>query len=212
MTRTSTNNTTRLYNNNFLEILSRCPFWLPLVVFIPVVFYFSFIGFTSLSEGLILEGILIAVGGVISWSLTEYLVHRFVFHYQPKSAFWKRFVYVVHGVHHDYPNDLNRLVFPVTVSIPLGFVVYYLFGLIPWTVEAYHWIFYSFYAVGYLCYDMIHFATHAVSNNNKLFTSIKRHHLNHHYQKSNTKYGVSSGLWDIVFNSLGSKKKGVQDK
>ncbi|WP_420317658.1 sterol desaturase family protein [Ekhidna sp.] len=207
---TTKNQTTRLYENNVLEALSRSPWWLPLVIFIPVVSYFSFEGFKSLSEEYLIEGGLVAVAGFMSWTLTEYLTHRFLFHYQADSEFWKRFIYVVHGVHHDHPNDLTRLVFPVTVSIPLGVIVYFLFGLIPWGVDAFHPIFYSFYVLGYLCYDMIHFATHAISAESKLFGAIKRYHMSHHYQKSNSKYGVSSGLWDFIFNSTGKKQDSKQ--
>ncbi len=43
--------------------------------------------------------------GVLIWTLVEYIIHRYVFHYEPKTALGKLLHYIIHGVHHDYPND-----------------------------------------------------------------------------------------------------------
>ncbi|NQZ74997.1 MAG: sterol desaturase family protein [Ekhidna sp.] len=207
MTSRSKNSTSRLYQNDLMETLSRSPFWLPLVVFVPVICFLTYNGFSSLGSGNILKGILLAIVGFFFWTLIEYVIHRFLFHYEAKSKFWKRFIYVVHGIHHDHPDDLTRLVFPVSVSIPMFVIIYFLTDLIPWSQNAYHAIFFAFFMLSYLCYDMIHYATHATSFENKLFMTIKKHHMSHHFQKSDSKYGVSSSLWDFIFRSAGDNRE-----
>ena len=68
--------------------------------------------------------------GILLWTLTEYLIHRYIFHYEPKTRVGKRLHYMIHGVHHDYPNDARRLVMPPSVSVPLAFLFYGMFLLI----------------------------------------------------------------------------------
>jgi len=52
--------------------------------------------------------------GVFSWTLLEYLLHRFVFHFeaQPDSELQRDASFLIHGIHHDYPWDRDRLVMP----------------------------------------------------------------------------------------------------
>src|SRR5690606_20289908 len=67
------------------------------------------------------------VGGMAFWSFTEYMLHRFVFHYHPKSKIGQRIHFIAHGVHHDYPNDSLRLVLPPSISVPLAFLFFGIF-------------------------------------------------------------------------------------
>lgn len=205
MSKKSNKHSARIYENDVLEALSRCPFWVPLVVYLPVIAYYLVTSFLSLVGQELTIGIIWGFAGFATWTLTEYLVHRFVFHYKPKSKAGERFIFMVHGVHHDHPNDLNRLVIPVSVTIPLSFLLYFLFKELPLGNEAYNAIFYAFFGLGYLCYDMIHFATHVVSGNGRLLGTLKKNHMSHHYVEADAKYGVSSGLWDLIFGSRGAK-------
>ena len=52
------------------------------------------------------------------WTLTEYWLHRFVFHFEPEKGIGARLHWIIHGVHHDHPNDPLRLVMPPSVSVP----------------------------------------------------------------------------------------------
>lgn len=191
--------------NSFFDKVSICPWWLPPLFFIPAIIYFLFQGFQEITIENWYYGIICASTGFLLWSLTEYLLHRFVFHYKPTSYFGKKLIYLLHGAHHDSPNDLKRLVFPITVSIPLAFMMYYLFNMINWVNGGYHSIFFSTFLFGYLCYDMIHYASHAITANNKLFTVIKKNHMVHHFQEPETNFGVSSKLWDNIFGTLKRK-------
>ncbi len=59
-------------------------------------------------------------GGYLFWTLTEYWLHRLVFHFEPDDGLGPRLHWIIHGVHHDHPNDPLRLVMPPSVSIPLA--------------------------------------------------------------------------------------------
>ena len=59
--------------------------------------------------------------------------------------------------------------------------------------------------VGYLAYDMIHYATHHLPMRWGVCRYLKRYHLKHHYKTPNQRFGVSSPLWDIVYGTGGSK-------
>lgn len=194
---------TRMFKNNLLEALSKVHFSVPLFIYIPVVFYFSFIAF---KQGIgILKYLNFLIFGVIVWSATEYLLHRFVFHFEPKAIWGKRLHFIFHGVHHDYPKDAKRLVMPPSASIPLAILFYFLFSSI-FNNSLKLYSFFSGFILGYLIYDMMHYAIHHHNFKNPLFKKIKQHHILHHYADPSKGYGVSSALWDFVFRSGFGKK------
>jgi sterol desaturase/sphingolipid hydroxylase (fatty acid hydroxylase superfamily) len=106
--------------------------------------------------------------------------------------------FIVHGVHHDYPNDAKRLVMPPAVSIPLAAVFYLFFfafcGRFAPPIAA-------GFAAGYVCYDSIHYAIHHFPMKSGILNRLKQHHLRHHFQDDRTGYGVSSPLWDYIFRT-----------
>ena len=67
-----------------------------------------------------LEWIGCAIGGYLFWTISEYAIHRFVFHFEPEKGIGARLHWIIHGVHHDHPNDPLRLVMPPSVSVPPG--------------------------------------------------------------------------------------------
>src|SRR5262245_6760834 len=89
----------RMFRNNFLESLSRVHFTVPLIIFVPVVFYFLYRAVFVLSLGA-LPVILLFLAGLCVWTLTEYLLHRFVFHWELPGKFGRRIHFIFHGVHH----------------------------------------------------------------------------------------------------------------
>ncbi len=119
----------RMFKSDILESVSKVHFSVPLFIFIPVILYFGWkaIWQQELSpvefSGYFLLGLFV-------WSLTEYVMHRFVFHLEPKEGnkILERIHFIFHGVHHDYPSDAHRLVMPPSVSIPLATGFYYLFS------------------------------------------------------------------------------------
>ena len=196
--------TIELFQNPFLEKFTRVHWSVPLIIFVPLIAWLLSLSVRhgELSTGSI-TGLFVA--GVLVWTLTEYLLHRFVFHYMPKSTWGRRLHFLMHGVHHDYPNDSWRLVMPPSVSIPLAILFYGLFLLILGPVSVFS--FFAGFLLGYLAYDMIHYATHHAPLNGGLGLLLKHHHMKHHYQTDTLGYGVSSPLWDYVFGTMFPKKQ-----
>ena len=189
---------TRMFKNGVIEKLSKVHFSVPLFVYIPIIIYFGYQGFTV--EGLTTINLILSLlAGLLVWTLTEYVLHRFIFHYQPSSEWGKKLHFIFHGVHHDYPNDSLRLVLPPSVSIPLSILFYLLFSVtIP---TAYLYSFFAAFLTGYLCYDMCHYAFHHGNFSNPILKKLKQHHMLHHYTDSDKGYGVTSILWDFIFRS-----------
>lgn len=190
--------TIRLFKSDFCEFFTRVHWSVPLIIFVPVIFYCLYRAGT-LPESTGISFGLAFVLGLGAWSLLEYLLHRFFFHYQPKQAWLKRAFYLIHEVHHEYPSDSLRLVMPPVESVPLAILFWW--GLsallpLPW--------FYPFYAglaLGYLSYDMIHYSVHHLPMKNSIAKHLKAHHLRHHFKNPHQDYGVSSPFWDWVFRT-----------
>lgn len=186
--------TVRMFDNDIIEAMSRVHFSVPLFIYIPVILYFIYKSITyGLSFFTITSLILLGIG---VWTLTEYTLHRFIFHYRPKTKFGERMHFIFHGVHHDYPNDSKRLVMPPSVSLPLAALFFFLFQSMLGNV--YVAPFFVGFIGGYLFYDMTHYAVHHFNMKNKFWLSIKKHHMRHHYQDASKGYGVSSPVWDDI--------------
>ena len=193
----------RMFKNGFLESLSKVHFFVPLVVFIPVIIFLIWKSLFDLNMA-ILPFAGYAILGVFVWTLTEYVMHRYVFHFYPKSDWGKKIHFIFHGVHHDYPNDAKRLVMPPSASIPLALLFFFLFQyLLPiGTVYAFFLGFIS----GYLAYDMMHYALHHANFKSGVWKKLKQHHMLHHYSDPTRGYGVSSDIWDKILGSNFLKK------
>ncbi|MEM1122892.1 MAG: sterol desaturase family protein [Bacteroidota bacterium] len=188
----------RMFKSNFLEMFSKVHWSVPLFIFLPAIGYLMYLAITSPTINLIQVGLWF-VGGIGIWTVTEYVLHRWLFHYEPPGKLGKRMHFIFHGVHHDYPNDSKRLVMPPAVSIPLASAFYFLFrSAVP------HDGFFAFFAgflAGYLFYDMLHYAIHHAPMKGKIWMALKTHHLKHHFKNPDAGYGVSSPLWDLVVGS-----------
>lgn len=144
--------------------------------------------------------------GWMLWTLTEYTLHRFLFHYKPRTPRLERLFFLFHGVHHAQPQDKTRLVMPLPVSIPLALLFYGLFYLVgAELLKAPLWVnpLMAGFVLGYLCYDMIHYATHHFPMRSRAARFLKRYHMMHHYKDPNTRFGVSVPIWDYVFGTVG---------
>jgi len=105
------NETLRMFKSDFLEVFSKVHWTVPLILFVPVVLYYLYQAiFVWHLSFLLIIGLFIA--GQVSWTIAEYIIHRFIFHYQPTSKFGQKLHFIFHGVHHDYPRDSLRLVMP----------------------------------------------------------------------------------------------------
>ena len=198
--------TVRMFKSDLFESFSKVHFTVPLFIYLPIIFYFLYRSIWTF-EVKFLSIVSLIIIGLFIWTLTEYTLHRFIFHFQPKSDFGKKLHFIFHGVHHDYPNDTKRLVMPPAVSIPLATMFYFLFTII--LGLSFVSPFFIGFLIGYLFYDLSHYAIHHFNMHNKFWLAIKNHHMKHHYQDSAKGFGVSTPLWDLIIdsNSLESKNK-----
>ncbi len=194
----------QLFESEFLNFFSRVHPAIPAIVFVPVIAVMVWMG---AEDGLAAWKLaLLALGGIGIWTLTEYWLHRLFFHWEPDNAFGRRMHFIIHGIHHDHPNDKLRLVMPPAVSIPLAALFLGAFTLLFGTPEAYP-LFGGFIA-GYLAYDYMHYYVHHFVPKSKLGKRLREQHMRHHFQDHHFGYGVSSPLWDAVFRTLPRRRRG----
>lgn len=191
-----------MFETPIIERFSRTHPVAPFIFWTPFIVWFLFQAHRNgINPGLIF---VLFMAGALLWSLTEYLLHRFVFHRIGASVTGRRLHFVLHGVHHDFPNDRTRLVMPLGVSIPIGVIIYLFLRLVVGETVGPIWVDPIFvgFGVGYLAYDGIHYATHHFRMRGPVAAWLKRYHMVHHHTGENARWGVSSPLWDWVFGTL----------
>jgi sterol desaturase/sphingolipid hydroxylase (fatty acid hydroxylase superfamily) len=192
-----THDSIRLFKNPLLEGLTHVHPSIPFLIWVPIVLFQLMRG---LSENGIFGLVALFSAGILFWTLTEYSMHRYVFHFKATSKWGQYLVFLFHGIHHDDPEDPTRLVMPPVVSLTLGAAFYGLFVLLMGPVATKP--FFSGFISGYLVYDYIHFATHHFRPKTQWGKRIKENHMKHHYLKKGGKWGVSTPLWDHVFGTF----------
>ncbi|HET8883000.1 MAG TPA: sterol desaturase family protein [Solimonas sp.] len=190
----------RMFRLDWMEALSKVYWWVPPLVYAPLVVLILL--HVALVERLPAMSIALwYVAGMFAWTPTEYVLHRWAFHYEPKAAWAQRFHFIIHGVHHDYPNDAHRLVMPPSASLPITLAFYGLFYLVVPASGLNAFV--AGFMSGYVAYDLMHYALHHASWRAPWFAWLKRNHMQHHFVEPDRRYGVSSPLWDIVLGSRG---------
>ena len=188
----------RLFENDFLEALTKAH---PLVIwgmYIPIMSYIIYLAATKYdySTGTIL---LTFFGGAFFWSFFEYLAHRFLFHWIPKGKTATKIVYTMHGNHHHYPRDRQRLFMPPVPSLIIASILFSVQWLI---MGSYALMFFPGFLIGYLMYGTMHYAIHAWNPPFKWMKPLWRNHHLHHYKNEHQGFGVSSTIWDHIFGTM----------
>lgn len=185
---------------NFLEPISKTPWWVVPLIWIPADMYVVSIALQGSSAFTVAA---LYILGMFIWTLVEYLLHRFLFHiedYLPDHAYAFTLHFLLHGVHHYLPMDRYRLVMPPTLLVVITYPLYNLAHLV-FGYNYYHAQ--SVFAgafLGYIIYDMTHYFLHH-KQLPAYFKALKKHHLDHHYKNYDLAYGVSSMFWDRVFGT-----------
>ena len=179
-----------------LDRLTRAHPATPALVFLPAI---CLLGVLAFSDQSVPEVLLGAGGGYLFWTLCEYWGHRTVFHFEPEKGLGARLHWMIHGVHHDHPNDPRRLVLPPAFSIPLALLFLGLFFVVlgrplVWPVAA------GFY-LGYVIYDTVHFALHHTHPKGRFGHRLRELHMRHHFEDHERGFGVSAPWWDMVFDT-----------
>jgi sterol desaturase/sphingolipid hydroxylase (fatty acid hydroxylase superfamily) len=194
----------RLFKSDFLEFFTHINPIVVLVIWLPVIAYFVYRSLVvqPVSALVLVLGIVL---GLFLWTLAEYTLHRFLFHFPAKTPWQERMSFLAHGVHHASPRDKTRLVMPPVVSIPLALVFYGLYYLIfTYVLSIPGWIspVFTGFILGYVAYDMTHYATHHFSMKKSYFRMVRQQHMHHHFQTPNKRFGVTSPVWDVVFGTM----------
>jgi sterol desaturase/sphingolipid hydroxylase (fatty acid hydroxylase superfamily) len=209
----------RLFRSQLLERLTRVHPAAVVVVWLPLIVWFVADGWLARERtGMTVPWLLAAHAlGLFAWTLVEYALHRFVFHFAPNDppAWLHRLLFLFHGIHHVQPWDKQRLVMPPGVSIPLALLFY---GLFAWVLgdllASPAWLspVFGAFLAGYLAYDLLHYAAHHLPMNSAGGRWLKRHHLLHHHQTPHERFGVSSPLWDVVLRTLPRREAQAGDE
>lgn len=187
-----------LFASRFLDFFSRIHPAVPALLYIPVITVLIVLGARDgQGAGTI---VLLTLAGLFIWTLSEYWLHRKIFHWDPDHPVGHRLHFIIHGVHHDHPNDRMRLVMPPGASIPLAALFFGLFWLVFGLPAAYP--LFAGFLVGYLAYDYTHYYLHHFVPKSDLVKRLRAQHMRHHFQDHRYGYGVSTPLWDAVFRTL----------
>ncbi|HEU4634514.1 MAG TPA: sterol desaturase family protein [Flavisolibacter sp.] len=198
----------RLFENPVLEMLTKAH---PLVIwgmYLPFIIGLPVYAYNKLEFG---GGKIAALffGGMFFWTFFEYLAHRFAFHWIAESKKAQKFVYIMHGNHHHYPRDRERLFMPPLPSIILASSI---FGIQYLLLQENAFVFFPGFILGYLLYASMHYAIHAWNPPFKWMKPLWRNHHLHHYKNEHKGFGVSTTIWDRVFGTMFDLKKEKEDK
>ncbi|AKU92908.1 Fatty acid hydroxylase-like protein [Vulgatibacter incomptus] len=188
-----------MFASELLDGFSRTPFFVVAILFVPIVLGMVAMGIHVGGVGP-LGAVGLFFGGLVTWTLTEYWLHRTLFHWEPEASWGPRFHFLLHGVHHHWPKDRLRLVMPPTVNLPLTV----LFGSLFWLVLGPRvWFFHAGFSLGYMTYDLMHYYLHHGHPKAHLLRKLQGHHMSHHFNKAykDKRFGVSSPIWDWVFHT-----------
>jgi dihydroceramide fatty acyl 2-hydroxylase len=186
-----------LFRNRLLDFFSRIHPVVPAIIYLPAVAGLFVLGARD-GQGAVML-ILLALGGFALWTFTEYWLHRKLFHWKPDHPIGRRLHFVIHGVHHDHPNDRLRLVMPPAASIPLALLFFGAFYLVAGLPTAYP--LFAGFLLGYLAYDYTHYYLHHFVPKSQFGKRLREHHMRHHFQDHRYGYGVSTPIWDVVFRT-----------
>jgi sterol desaturase/sphingolipid hydroxylase (fatty acid hydroxylase superfamily) len=198
----------QLFRNQYLEMLTKTHplviwgMYLPVIIGLPLYastkFYFT---------GVIIA--LVFAAGMFVWTFFEYVLHRFIFHLVAESVRGKRIIYILHGNHHEFPRDRERLFMPPLPSLIIASIFFFVWYAM---MREYAFLFFPGFILGYLIYGTAHYAIHAWNPPFRWMKPLWRNHHLHHYKNDHKGFGVSSTLWDRVFGTMFDLRRETEDK
>ena len=197
----------RLFKNRYLEYLTKTHPLVIWVIYLPIIIYLPYHAINIYDyDGL--TALLIFLAALFFWTFFEYIVHRYVFHWVGENPGAKRIIYIIHGNHHEFPRDKERLFMPPVPSIIASSVIFLSMYMLMATNA---FVFFPGFVLGYLLYGSMHYAIHAWNPPFKWMKSLWRNHHLHHYKSDQKGFGVSTSFWDWVFGTSFNLKN-VQEK
>ena len=195
-----------IFKNPFLESLTKTSLKQNIIVYGLVVLILIYNGIAIQNIPVLTFGGLF-VFALFFWTFAEYMLHRYLFHWISENKFVQRFHFIMHGSHHLYPRDTERLLMPPVPGLIMASLLFSIFYVIFSILgqPVYTWGFFPGFFLGYLLYSFLHRATHVVKPP-KRFKFLWKHHSLHHYKYPDKAFGVSNTLWDHVFGTMPPKK------
>lgn len=193
----------RLFENPILEKLTRTHIAVPVSIFFiysSALLYWNFTH-TSLSIGF---SILMFIIGLLAYTWVEYMIHRYLFHMDTYTQLRAKFQYTMHGIHHEYPKDKERLAMPPLLSITISTLLLFLFRMILGDLV---FSFLPGFLIGYALYLTIHYMVHAYQPPKNFLRFLWINHSVHHYKDGDGIYGVSSPIWDYIYGTMTLNKR-----
>jgi sterol desaturase/sphingolipid hydroxylase (fatty acid hydroxylase superfamily) len=185
----------QLFENRFFEFFTVFPL-VGFLVMWPVLM--ALIAGTALYFAPTRWAIGLVLLGWFGWTAVEYMLHRFVFHLEPRSKLLQQVVFVIHGNHHADPNDPLRNLMPPIVSVPLGCLIWALFVSVMGVQGS--WVFLGF-VTGYFVYDLVHYCCHQFPMKGALARMLKVHHMRHHFYHDGGNYAITGMIWDRLLST-----------
>jgi 4-hydroxysphinganine ceramide fatty acyl 2-hydroxylase len=190
-----------MFKNPVLERLSRTHILIPITLFLAVGGFSLYFGITNTAiPGWV--GALVLVAGFIAFTFVEYMMHRYLYHMLPTNKVKDKVQYTIHGVHHDYPKDKDRLAMPPFISGLYAVILYYLFIFL---LGEYAYYFLPGFLIGYALYLGVHYIVHAYQPPKNFLKVLWVNHAIHHYKDPDVAFGVSVPIWDYVFGTAPKK-------
>ena len=195
----------QIFKNPFLERLTKTDPFSNILIYGVVNVILGYIALEIIELSLF-KFIGLFVIGLFFWTFAEYMLHRYVFHWVTEAQWSQRFHFIMHGAHHHYPKDEERLLMPPVPGLILATLLFGFFYLIFWILGITNLVygFFPGFFVGYLMYSFVHRATH-IMRPPKRFKKLWHHHSLHHYQYPNKAFGVSNTFWDQIFGTMPPK-------
>ncbi len=190
----------RMFRVDWIEkYFSRVRPWHIVVLWVPFALWCLWQAVTTVHEHPVTLTLLIGVG-VLGWTLSEYLLHRFLFHFKAdeKSKWQPDAAYLIHGIHHDYPWDGDRLVMPPFAG---AVICVFLWMLVHLVLGDHTYAFFTGMVSGYLWYDLTHYYVHHAKPRTPLGKWLRKYHMLHHFSGTHARYGITTPLWDHVFRT-----------
>lgn len=185
----------RYFKNPILERLAYTSTLTLNIIFVPIALFFCYSAFLRHSFTVAIVGI---CAGLLLWSLVEYVMHRFAFHFKFKNENLKWLHSIFHLSHHQYPHDKRKYQTLILLSLPSGILYYF---ILKFAAGSYIEPIFSGFIIGYLLYEFAHYSTHKLKMDSKTLKRLKQHHMHHHFLDQEKNFGVTSALWDIIFKT-----------
>ena len=191
----------KMFDNPLLERISRTHISIPITMFLGISVVLEYYAITT-TQITWYMGVGLFFAGLLGFSFVEYMMHKYFFHMEPNTPMKDKLQYSVHGVHHDYPKDKDRLAMPPFVSAAYAAIIYLVFNLI---MGEYALYFVPGFLFGYAGYLAVHYVVHAYQPPKNFLKVLWVNHAIHHYKDPDVAFGVSSPLWDILLGTMPKK-------